>query len=61
MYRNKLRLGAEEEIYSFDMAILISKPIIPESKIIDVLEVSRTGIYIRETYLPVRLGESQGL
>ena len=36
----KLRLGAEEEIYSFDTAILISKPIIPESQIIDVLEQS---------------------
>ena len=33
-------MGAEEEIYSFDTAILISKPIIPESKIIDVLETS---------------------
>ena len=33
-------MGAEEEIYSFDTAILISKPIIPESQIIDVLEQS---------------------
>ena len=31
-------MGAEEEIHSLDTAILISKPIIPESQIIDVLD-----------------------
>lgn len=39
MKRDKLRLGAEVEIYSFDSEILISNPINPESQIIMGLEI----------------------